>query len=92
MRVGASRTIVIPKLELRNERIMKSLIVAGLILNLLSAIFLYDGSRARPWEIQTWKGESEAELDFLLKRRRNSNIGFLLLFIGFLLQLIGSVT
>jgi hypothetical protein len=71
---------------------MKSLIVAGLILNLLAAIFLYDGSRGRPWEIQTWGGESEAELEFSRKRRRYSNIGFLLLFLGFLLQLIGTLT
>jgi hypothetical protein len=68
---------------------MKSLIVAGLIMNLLAAIFLYDGSKVIPWEIRTWKGESEAELDFSCKRRRNSNIGFLLLFFGFFLQLIG---
>jgi hypothetical protein len=71
---------------------MKEIIVAGLTMNLLAAIFLYDGSKGIPWEIRSWKGESEAELAFSRKRRRNSNIGFLLLFIGFLLQLIGTLT
>ena len=36
--------------------------------------------------------QTNEELEFSRKRRRYSNIGFLLLFIGFLLQLIGTLT
>jgi len=63
-------------------------IFLGLILNLFAAISLYYGSRETPWDIQTWSGESDKEKSFKSNRKLITSIGFIILFLGFLLQLI----
>ncbi len=69
----------------------KIIIVTGLILTLIATIFLFLGSQHRSWGMQTWSGESEAEKAFTIKKQTQTNIGFLLLSLGFLLQLIGTI-
>lgn len=65
--------------------------ILGLILTLIATIFLFLGSQHRPWGMQTWSGETEAEKTFTRKKQAQTNIGFLLLFFGFLAQLIGII-
>jgi len=70
---------------------MKIFTIAGSILTLIATVFLYLGSKQVPWEIQTFKGQSEKEKDFRKKRQFYLRIGFCLLFLGFLLQLVAVV-
>jgi uncharacterized membrane protein len=65
------------------------MVVAGLILNLIATVLLFLGSKETPWGVQTWDGESEGEKSFRRRRKLMTWAGFILLFIGFLLQLIG---
>lgn len=65
--------------------------ILGLILTLTATIFLFLGSQHRSWRLQTWNGESEAEKTVTKKKQAQTNIGFLLLFFGFLSQLIGII-
>jgi len=69
----------------------KIIIVIGLIFTLIATIFLFLGSQHRPWGTQTWDGVSKEEKAFDRKKQIQTNIGFSLLFIGFLAQLIGVV-
>lgn len=69
----------------------RALVIIGLILTLIATVFLYLGSKETPWGIQTWGGESDKEVAFEQIRRRNTTIGFALLFLGFLCQLIGYI-
>ena len=69
----------------------KTIIAIGLILTLIATIFLFLGSQHRPWGMQTWDGVSEKEKAFDRKKQIQTNIGFSLLFLGFLAQLIGVV-
>jgi hypothetical protein len=46
------------------------------------------GSKQTPWAIQSWGGESEAEKMFRKRRFLLSTIGFALLGLGFLPQLV----
>jgi hypothetical protein len=66
-------------------------IITGLALNLMATALLFFGSQETPWEIQTWKSESEPEKAFRKKKRWITTIGFIFLFVGFLLQLIGAI-
>ena len=70
---------------------VKIIISVGLILTLIATIFLFLGSQHKSWGMQTWSGESEAEKAFTRKKQTQTNIGFLLLFLGFLAQLIGII-
>ena len=70
---------------------VKIIIAIGLILTLVATIFLFLGSQHKPWEIQTIGGMSEKEKAFTIKKQTQTNIGFLLLFLGFLSQLIGVI-
>ncbi|MEW6387899.1 MAG: hypothetical protein AB1491_10335 [Thermodesulfobacteriota bacterium] len=67
------------------------LIITGLVCNLIATGFLFFGSKAVPWDIQTIGGESEEEKKFKRNRQRFATNGFVLLFVGFLLQLIGTL-
>lgn len=69
----------------------KVLIIIGLSLTLIAAIFLYSGSKSVAWEIQTWDGQSQKEVEFKKDRERYTKAGFGFLAIGFFLQLIGEV-
>jgi len=66
-------------------------VIVGLVLNLIATILLFLGSKETPWEVQTWKGESEPEKAFRKKRSWATRTGFFSLFFGFLLQLIGVI-
>lgn len=70
----------------------KTLIVVGLVFTLVATVFLYLGSKHLPWKMQSWKGETEKENRFFKTRNKDTTIGFILLFCGFLLQLIGVLT
>ncbi|OGZ23846.1 MAG: hypothetical protein A3A08_01665 [Candidatus Nealsonbacteria bacterium RIFCSPLOWO2_01_FULL_41_9] len=67
----------------------KALIGIGLFLSLIATILLYFGSQETPWSIQTWDGNGSKEIAFRYFREINANYSFLLMSIGFLLQLIG---
>ena len=69
----------------------KGLVIFGLILTLIATIFIYLGSRHSPWNMQTWDGSSDKENKFFKGREIERKIGFLLLFLGFSLQLIGVI-
>ena len=64
--------------------------VIGLGLVTVSAYLLWRGSEETPGRVRTWTGEggSEPEYRFLQRRRRFSRAGFLLLGLGFALQLL----
>lgn len=66
----------------------KSLMILGLILTLIATVFLYLGSRHLPWGVRTWNGKSKKENTFVEARHKDTKVGFILLFFGFLLQLI----
>jgi len=70
---------------------MQMMTILGLILTLIATIFLFLGSQHKSWVMQTWSGESDAEKAFTIKKQAQTNIGFLLLFLGFLSQLIGII-
>jgi uncharacterized membrane protein len=70
---------------------MQMMTILGLILTLIATIFLFLGSQHKSWGMQTWSGESDAEKAFTRKKQAQTNIGFLLLFLGFLSQLIGII-
>jgi hypothetical protein len=59
----------------------------GLLSGLLSVVCLYMGTIGMPWTLQSWKGETPAEQRFQRKRRCWSVTGFVLLAVGFALQL-----
>jgi len=69
----------------------KGLIIIGLILTMCATILLYLGSRDLPWELQTFEGASKLERSFYEARSREMMAGFILLFSGFLFQLIGTM-
>ena len=71
--------------------IFQNLNILGLILNLIATILLFLGSKAVPWDMQTLRGESEEEIEFIRNRDYRAKIGFFLLFIGFFLQLLDAV-
>jgi len=73
------------------ETMIKILIIVGLILTLIATIFLFFGSQHQPWEMQTVDGVSEEEKAFVRKKQIQTNIGFSLLFVGFLTQLMGVI-
>lgn len=62
----------------------------GLALATISAYFLWRGSEEVPSEVRTVRGggANEDERTFLRRRRRFSTAGFLLLGLGFALQLL----
>jgi hypothetical protein len=62
--------------------------IVGLVLAAISAYFLWRGSEESPWPIQSWAGQSEAEKMFRKRRSHFSTIGFAMLGMGFLLQLV----
>ena len=64
----------------------------GLLSGLLSAVCLYFGTFGMSWTMQSWSGESPAEQAFRRRRRRWSAAGFVLLALGFALQLIALVS
>jgi len=59
---------------------------SGLVLGVAAAAFFYFGSANMPWSIQTWNGDSKAEIQFKNKRGNMSSIGFLLLALNFSCQ------
>jgi len=68
---------------------MKTVLNAlGLLSGLLSAVCLYFGTLGMPWVTQSWSGNTPAEQTFQRQRRRWSVAGFVLLALGFALQLI----
>lgn len=69
----------------------KSLIIIGLILSLVATVFLFLGSRHLPWDMQSIGGGTDKEIAFYISRQREVAVGFVLLFFGFLLQLIGVI-
>ena len=69
----------------------RALVIIGLMFTLIATVFLYLGSRETPWGIRTWKEKSDKEAAFKQTQQRNTTIGFTLLFLGFLCQLIGSI-
>ena len=72
--------------------IFQNLNMLGLILNLIATILLFFlGSKAVPWDMQTYSGESKEEIEFIRNREYIAKIGFFLLFIGFFLQLLDAV-
>lgn len=64
------------------------LCILGLLAIVVSAIFFYYGSQPMPWELQTWDGNSVAEIDYKAERLTQAHIGFFLLAAGSILQLI----
>jgi len=71
-------------------RISKVFLLLGLVMGLVSALFLYFGSVPIPWSIQSWNGSSSDERAFHLAEDREINAGLILLIISFLLQLLGT--
>ncbi|MFH0797605.1 MAG: hypothetical protein V2A65_11250 [Candidatus Omnitrophota bacterium] len=61
----------------------------GLFCALTATVLLYFGSQGVPWKNQTWDGNSKNEKKHCESRKNMSKTGFILLGIGFLLQLIG---
>ena len=59
---------------------------AGLVLGVIAAIFFYFGSATMPWSIQTWDGNSPAEVAFQNERGNMASIGFILLALNFTFQ------
>ena len=64
----------------------------GLLSGLLSAVCLYLGTLEMPWGKQSWSGKTPAEQAFRLQRRWWSVTGFVLLALGFALQLIALIS
>lgn len=62
--------------------------VVGLGLNIFASIFLFFGSKGIDWNKQTWDGKSKEEIKFNKRQKCSAKTGFILLFFGFLLQLI----
>ncbi len=69
----------------------KFFVMIGLIINLLATIFLYLGSKHLPWDMQSIGGKTDKEKAFHEIRGRQIKTGLILLFLGFLFQLIGAV-
>ena len=70
---------------------MQIFTIIGLVSTLVATVFLYYGSKHLPWNMQTMKGHSEKEKDFYKKRQTDLTIDFVLLFAGFLLQLVAVI-
>ena len=66
---------------------IKILTMVGLVMNLVATVFIYLGSKHLPWGMQSFKGETPQEKAFFALSARQTNIGLLLLFLGFLFQL-----
>lgn len=69
----------------------RGFIIVGLILTLVATVFLFLGSKHPPWNMQSIGGKTDKELTFFKQRKNYTSIGFVLLFLGFLLQLIGVI-
>lgn len=54
----------------------------------MSAYFLWRGSEDAPWPAKSWGGDSPEEVVFRTRRARMAGAGFVLLSLGFGLQLI----
>ncbi len=67
---------------------MMAIDVAGLAAATVAAYCLWRGSEEVPWDMQTWNGKNEQERAFKRARRRWANVGFLLLGVGFGLQIV----
>lgn len=67
----------------------KIFIAAGLLLNLLATGFLFLGSRHLPWDMQSIGGKTDKEKAFYDLCKKQTKIGFILLFLGFFFQLLG---
>jgi len=65
--------------------------VISAFFGLLSSIYFFLGSKQKPWEIQSWSGNTENELKFYKKQNSNIKIAFILLAFSFLLELISSL-
>ncbi len=71
--------------DLLNKRYLS---IIALIIMVFSTLFFYFGSKSMPWELQTWGGDSIEEIEFREGSNRKARVGFILLSIGFSLQLI----
>jgi hypothetical protein len=69
----------------------KILMMTGLVMNLIATIFIYLGSKHLPWDKQSIGGKTDKEKTFYEVRGRQIKTGLLLLFLGFLFQLISAI-
>ena len=65
--------------------------IAGLTLNFMGALALWQGSLGWPWPPESWGGNSPRELAFKRRHALFATAGCVLLAVGFLLQLIGTI-
>lgn len=67
----------------------KTCLVIGLVLGLVAAVLLFEGSKGVPWEMQSFGGKTEKEIAFRKNRQSMTRWGFGFLGLSFIVQLIG---
>lgn len=67
----------------------KTFLVIGLVLGLVAAVLLFEGSKGVPWEMQSLGGKTEKEIAFKKNRQSLNRCGFGFLVASFTVQLIG---
>ena len=60
----------------------------GLLLGVIAAVCLYYGSQETPYQLDTWNREAEPEQRFRRRRGQFARVGFILLGLSFVCQLV----
>jgi len=75
-------------MNIKSSDFKRYLCILGLFAVAVSAIYFYYGSQPMLWELQTWDGNSGAEINYKAERLTQAHIGFFLLAVGSILQLV----
>ena len=73
---------------MKSSDLKRRICILGMLLVVVSAIFLYLGSISMPWDYQTWDGNSIYEIQYRAERLIQAQIGLILLAVGSIFQLI----
>lgn len=74
--------------QMRRSEMRTALNVIGLCLGVIAAVCLYYASIETPWGVQSWSDQTEAEWRFRRRRIWWARIGFVLLGLAFVCQLV----
>lgn len=61
------------------------------VFGVISALAFLSGSRAMPWDLQTWKGQTQPEIDFRAKAQRRNRAGLFTLATAFIFSAVSAI-
>ena len=77
--------------QMGRSEMKTALNVIGLFFGVVAAVCMYYASIETPWGVQSWSGQTEAEQRFRRRRTWWARIGFILLGLAFVCQLVATL-